>query len=44
LTLADFEPHRTDEPFNPAKLRRIGIVAIGREFDADVWLYSIAWY
>jgi hypothetical protein len=44
LDLADFEPHRTDEPFNPAKLRRIGIVAIGREFDADVWLYSIAWY
>jgi hypothetical protein len=42
--LEDFTPHRTDAPFNAANIRRIGIVAIGREFDADVWVYSIAWY
>jgi hypothetical protein len=38
------QPHRTDAPFNAANIRRIGIVAIGREFDADVRVYSIAWY
>ncbi len=41
---AGFIPHRTDVPFDPRKLRRIGLVAIGREFDADLsvarlWLY-----
>ncbi|MCI2393845.1 CIA30 family protein [Aliiroseovarius sediminis] len=33
---ADVTPHRTDIPFDPAHLRRIGIIAIGREFHADV--------
>ncbi|PZA13526.1 CIA30 family protein [Rhodopseudomonas palustris] len=37
-------PHRTDMPFDPRRLRRVGLVAIGREFDADLsvarlWLY-----
>ena len=41
---AEFIPHRTDVPFDPRRLRRIGLVAIGREFDADLsvarlWLY-----
>ncbi|MEM6619381.1 MAG: CIA30 family protein [Pseudomonadota bacterium] len=36
LPFADFEPNRAPVPFDPAKLRRIGILAIGREFDADV--------
>lgn len=41
---AEFIPHRTDVPFDARKLRRIGLVAIGREFDADLsvarlWLY-----
>lgn len=31
-----FEPHRTDKVFDPAKLRRIGIVAVGRIFQADI--------
>jgi hypothetical protein len=38
-----FAPHRTEAQFNPANIRRIGIVAIGREFDADVWIYGVAW-
>ncbi len=33
---AVFEPHRTDQGFDPAKLRRIGIVAVGRVFQADI--------
>jgi hypothetical protein len=32
----DFAPHRTDLPFDAHLLRRIGIVAIGRAFTADV--------
>lgn len=39
-----FSPHRTDAPLDVSRLRRIGLVAIGREFDADLsiarlWLY-----
>ena len=33
---ADFAPHRIDVPFDPRRVRRIGIVAIGRVFEADV--------
>ncbi|MDU8927024.1 CIA30 family protein [Alisedimentitalea sp. MJ-SS2] len=31
-----FEPHRTEQVLDPAKLRRIGIVAVGRVFQADI--------
>ncbi|MBT3142122.1 CIA30 family protein [Falsiruegeria litorea] len=31
-----FVPHKTDKVLNPAKLRRIGIVAVGRVFQADI--------
>ena len=31
-----FEAHRTDASFDPTRLRRIGLLAIGREFAADV--------
>ena len=31
-----FEPHRTDKVFDPDNLRRIGIVAVGRVFQADI--------
>jgi hypothetical protein len=36
LPFAEFEPHRVDAPLNPSTLRRIGIVAIGRAFHADI--------
>lgn len=39
-----FEPHRTDAAFDPANLRRIGILAIGRAFDADVAVASMRLY
>ena len=35
LPFDQFEPSRTDAPFNPRRLRRMGILAIGREFEAD---------
>lgn len=33
---ADFVAHRTEAQFDPARLRRIGVLGIGREFHADV--------
>ena len=43
IPLAGFEPHRTDAPFRPERIRRIGIVAIGREFGADVHVRKVGW-
>jgi hypothetical protein len=44
IPFADFEPHRTDIPLNLAAITRLGIVAIGREFDADVAVAGLALY
>lgn len=44
LPFADFEPYRTGKPLNPAKLRRIGVVAIGRDFTAEVCVRNPAFY
>lgn len=40
----DFEPHRTDVSFDPARLRRIGVLAIGRVFEADVTVARVSLY
>jgi hypothetical protein len=44
LPFAAFRPHRTEAALAPARLRRVGLIAIGRAFQADVamgglWLY-----
>jgi hypothetical protein len=44
LPFTQFQPHRTDAALIPARLRRVGLIAIGRAFRADVamgglWLY-----
>jgi hypothetical protein len=39
-----FEPHRTDVRFDPARLRRIGILAVGREFEADVAVAALRFH
>ena len=44
LAFADFEAHRTDTPFNPGALRRIGILAIGRAFRAEMAISSIRFF
>lgn len=41
---ADFEPHKTEAKFDPARLRRIGVLAIGREFEADVAVTAVRLY
>ncbi len=44
LPFVEFAPHRSDRPFNPSRLRRLGIVAIGREFEADIAISDIRFY
>lgn len=41
LPFSAFEPHRTETILDPAKLRRIGIVAVGRAFHADIAVSDI---
>ena len=42
IPLSDFTPHRIDLPLDLSKVKRIGLVAIGREFDADLFLAHLA--
>ena len=42
LPFSGFEPYRTGSELRLDKLRRIGIVAIGRDFDADVCVNRVA--
>jgi hypothetical protein len=44
LPFADFVPHRTEAPLNLARLRRLGIVAIGRAFTADLAVGGVRFY
>lgn len=44
LPFADFEANRIEALFDPAQLRRIGVLAVGREFDADVAVGGLRLY
>jgi hypothetical protein len=44
LPFANFDAHRISVPLAPAKLRRIGLVAIGRAFEADLAIGGIRLY
>jgi hypothetical protein len=44
LPFEGFEPHRIEAPLDLARLRRIGVVAIGRAFEADIALGGIRFY
>lgn len=44
LPFAGFQPHRTEAVFEPARLKRIGFVAIGRAFTADLAISKLALY
>lgn len=39
-----FQPYKTGTALNLAHLKRIGIVAIGREFDADICIANVGFY
>ncbi|WP_235962734.1 CIA30 family protein [Jannaschia marina] len=36
LDFSELEPHKTEAEFDPTELRRIGLVAVGRDFRADL--------
>jgi hypothetical protein len=44
LPFSEFVPYRTSAALNLARLRRLGVVAIGREMQADVCIGKIALY
>jgi len=44
IPFADFRPHRLDAPLDTRRLRRLGLVAIGRAFEADLCLARLALY
>jgi len=44
VRFSELTAYRTYSRFNPEKVTRIGLVAIGREFDADLCLGSIRFY
>ena len=44
IPFSSLAPHRVDAVFDPTSLKRIGILAIGRERDAYVALSSIGFY
>ncbi len=41
LPFQDMEAHRVEAPFDPRSLRRIGLVAIGRAFAADLAIADV---
>ena len=44
LPFKSFVPYRIKTPLNVARLRRVGLVAIGREFQADLAISKIVLY
>lgn len=44
LPFSRFEPYRTNRPLRVERLRRIGVVAIGRDFTADLCVADLALY
>jgi len=44
LPFSSFQPYRIDQPLDPSKLRRLGLVAIGREMRADVCIARLSLY
>lgn len=44
LPWSAFMAHRTAAPFAPSRLRRIGVIAIGRAFRADLMVADLRFY
>jgi hypothetical protein len=44
LPFEGFAPHRLDVPLDTTRLRRVGLVAIGRAFHADLAVCEIGFY
>jgi hypothetical protein len=44
LPFSGFQPHRTEIPLDLTRVKRVGLVAIGRAFAADLAVGAIAFY
>jgi hypothetical protein len=44
LPFGGFSPHRTEVPLDVRRLRRLGLVAIGRAFEADLAISGVRFY
>ena len=44
IAFSELEAHRTDSVFDAKDLRRIGVLAIGREMQADVAISAFGFY
>ena len=44
LPFAEFQPHRIELPLDVRHLKRLGLVAIGRELDADLYIGRVGLY
>jgi hypothetical protein len=44
LPFADFTPHRLVPALDPTRLRRLGLVAIGREMRAELCIAEVGFY
>ena len=44
LPFADFEPHRLDATLDLKRVRRLGIVALGRAFSVDIAIGGVRFY
>ena len=44
LPFSDFQPCNVDIAFNPKKLSRISLVAIGRNFHADLYVNDVSYF
>lgn len=44
LPFVNFAPHRVEARFDPSRLRRIGVLAIGRVFEADIAVAGLRLY
>lgn len=44
IPFEQMEPYRTGQKFHPNKLKRIGLVAIGKNFEADLCVGPVSFY
>ena len=44
IAFKEFTPYKTSSQLTPEKIKRIGVVAIGRDFKADICLSALGFY
>ena len=44
LDFSEFVPHKTEIPFNSRRLKRIGVLGIGRNYNADISVFGVRFF